>query len=74
VATRQMHSQVSTRRMQVLESKNEVAKETNLVSRCSVSALVPALVALFGRDPVVTNQNPKSELTTSPWYCLLCLA
>ena len=37
----------------LLESKILVAKAQILQSRCSVSALVSALVALFGRNPVV---------------------
>jgi hypothetical protein len=37
----------------ILKSKILVAKAQILQSRCSVSALVSALVALFGRNPVV---------------------
>jgi hypothetical protein len=39
----------------LLESKNEVAKAINLASRCSVSALVSALVTNCVRNPVVVG-------------------
>jgi hypothetical protein len=48
-------------------------KSTNLQSRCSVSALVSALVALFGRDPVVLGcllSQPPPPL--SPLKLLTC--
>ena len=64
---------VATRRMQVLstsarrgsykptiffiKSKNEVAKATNLQSRCSVSALVSALVTSCVWNPVVQRHR-----------------
>jgi hypothetical protein len=60
VATRRMQvSSTSARRgsykptISFIESKNEVAKAPNLQSRCSVSALVSALVTSCVWNPVV---------------------